>query len=130
MENPNHFILDLFDCDKGTLQSEHQIRYFLMALCTTLGLKREGVPHLVQFRGIDPDDNGFTGSQVLSTSLLSIHTYPKERACYIDLFACSYFDSAMFYAYSTKFFKSKAGWMNRVRREPYISDPNQNPPEY
>lgn len=116
METAKHFVLDLFDCLRYKLNDKTLVKKFLIGLADELGLKYVKGPDLYQFEGEHLFDNGITGTLVLATSLLDIHTYPRERACYIGLFACSDYDVNKFYDYSRHFFGSKVSYMNSVKR--------------
>ena len=123
MQNPQHFVVDLYNCSKITLNNSEDVKRYLRAVVNYLGLTSVGKPITHQFEGEHPDDNGITGSLILTTSLISIHTYPRERACYIDLFACSNYDSGNFYDFSRRWFASNKGHLNRVVRMNYKTKP-------
>ena len=109
----------MYDCMKQPLKSTCDVENYLVSVTKYLGLKAVGRPYIVKFNGVHPDDDGITGSLVLATSLLSIHTYPKEHACYVDLFACSDYDQADLLEFTKGWFGGKVCHMNRVVRFPY-----------
>jgi S-adenosylmethionine/arginine decarboxylase-like enzyme len=120
MENINHFVLDLYNCDKQPLKSTEDVGRYLEEVVKYLGLKSIGKPSLVKFDPINHiDQDGITGTLILSTSLISIHTYPLEKACYIDLFACANYSSDEFLNFSKRWFKAQISHMNKVVRYSY-----------
>ncbi len=119
MEHPKHFVIDLYDCMKQPLKSTCDVENYLVSVTKYLALKAIGRAHIVKFNGIHPDDDGITGALVLATSLISIHTYPKERACYVDLFACSDYSQDDFLDFTKGWFGGKVSHMDRVKRFPY-----------
>jgi S-adenosylmethionine/arginine decarboxylase-like enzyme len=121
MNNPQHFVIDLYNCAKVPLSNQEDCGRYLKSVVKYLGLKAVGEPNIYQFKGEHPDDNGITASLILSTSLIDIHTYPRERACYISLFACSDYDSGLFYDFTKKWYSASKVHMNRVVRMPYKS---------
>ncbi len=120
MEKPKHFILDLYDCEKYTLKSTCDVENYLKSVVKYLGLSSISYVHIHKFEPVDhPDNDGITASLILTTSLISIHTYPRERACYVDLFACTDYSQDDFFEFTKKWFKSKVNHMNRVVRIGY-----------
>jgi len=100
---PKHMVMDLKDC-KVDLSSLSNIKTYLSYICMALELTPRGAPLIDTFGG---QPNGITALQILSTSSISIHTYPEHRSCNIDIFACSDFNQRVALKLSLAFFQSK-----------------------
>jgi len=120
MNNPKHFVIDMFDCCKQPLKSTCDVENYLRSVVRYLGLVAMSYCHLHKFLPDGhPDNDGVTASLILTTSLISIHTYPRERACYIDLFACTDYSQDDFLEFSKSWFKGKTAVMRPVPRMKY-----------
>ena len=117
MIDPTHYTLDMFGCDDVSLSTEVSIRHYIEKVCSSLNLTRHGDPVIEHL--INPDDvhcSGFTATQVLAESLLSLHTYGEHQAIYIDLFSCRPFDSNRFLGLTKAHFLPTRIYLNRVYR--------------
>ena len=125
MDKPKHYILDIMDCDKAPLQSIDDVSRYLQEVIKYLGLISVGPVSYYQFPAIGhKDNNGITASLILTTSLISIHTYPRERVCYIDLFACTDYSQDDFLSFTKTWFRGKSCLMKPVTRLKYINPYN------
>ena len=88
------------DCLVESQEAVHHLgdRAFLdMFLCDLVALLKMNVlggPHMYEVL-CDPlgdDDGGLTGAVVLSTSHLSIHTWPLRKCFSLDVFSCKEFE--------------------------------------
>ena len=77
-----HYLASYFDCDANALNDEESLEAVIKEACTLSGATVLGViKH--KFK-----PNGVTVLALLAESHASIHTYPDERACFVDFFTC------------------------------------------
>jgi S-adenosylmethionine decarboxylase len=77
-----HIIIDAFECDSAGL---NDIK-FLEGMCTKAALDADMEILYSYFHQFEPQ--GVTGVLVLSTSHLSIHTWPEEGYVSLDFYTC------------------------------------------
>lgn len=104
-----HLMASGFDCDKKALMSFDKIYSFLKELPEAIGMQRMGLPIVYKVIPSDHPDIGITGTTIIATSHISIHTFPKgqkdgkkkprgiERRVYkpfftFDCYSCKGFD--------------------------------------
>ncbi|MBN2910891.1 adenosylmethionine decarboxylase [Polycladomyces sp. WAk] len=78
----HHLIIDAFDCDAAILNDVDHIKNLLIDLVQSLGM----VMISSHFHQFEPE--GLTGILLLSTSHISIHTWPEENFAALDIFTC------------------------------------------
>ncbi len=88
-------VVDLHECDVSTF-TERSLQQFCAGLCELIGMEREDF-HLwasdpAEYEETPPHLYGISAVQFITTSNLTIHTLPKLRAVYINLFSCKRFD--------------------------------------
>lgn len=101
-----HLHLDLYDCDPTTIRSKDEIYNYSKAIVNLIDMKAFGEPIIVWF-GEDPTVGGFTLVQLIETSLISGHFVELTNKCYIDIFSCKTYDTAVAKEFTQKFFSSK-----------------------
>jgi S-adenosylmethionine decarboxylase len=126
MLKPHHQTVDLKYCTLG-LDNTEDIKDFLEYSVKLMKLTQIGEPHIHQFDD-KPPNNGITGSLILSESLISIHTYPKEQCVYIDLFSCKPFYTSNLINYCKWFFNGQLACTRYVTRYIYDNINNDNRP--
>ncbi|QRG68695.1 adenosylmethionine decarboxylase [Brevibacillus choshinensis] len=77
-----HLIIDAFDCDSALLDDLSHLEQILTNIVTSLGMEKLAF----NFHRFEP--HGITGLFLLSTSHLSIHTWPEYSYAALDLFTC------------------------------------------
>ena len=82
MSNGRHLILDLYDCDPEILNDYEELQRLLEA---SLVMAKANV---LRIFGEKFEPQGVTLLALLSESHASIHTWPCERYCAIDLYTC------------------------------------------
>lgn len=123
MDSPHHVIIDLYDCIPFILSNKVLIAEFIETCIKMGNMTPVGIPIGIQFQGTEPLDNGITYAQTLGESLISLHTYPREKSVYIDIFSCKVFDSETMFMYAKTFFRGK-GYCQRVNRMKYMGVKN------
>ncbi|MBY0146705.1 adenosylmethionine decarboxylase [Neobacillus niacini] len=77
-----HIIIDAFECESAHLNDIN----FLEEMCKKAALDANMEILYSYFHQFEPQ--GVTGVLVLSTSHLSIHTWPEERYVSLDFYTC------------------------------------------
>lgn len=74
-----HLMCSGFDCDRQSLMSFDKIYRFLKELPEQIGMQRMGLPIVYKVNASDHPDIGITGTTIIATSHISIHTFPKGQ---------------------------------------------------
>lgn len=82
MGNGRHLILDLYDCDPEILDDYEELQRLLEA---SLVMAKANI---LRIFGEKFQPQGVTLLALLAESHASIHTWPCERYCAIDLYTC------------------------------------------
>jgi S-adenosylmethionine decarboxylase len=82
VSNGRHLILDLYDCDPGILDDYEELQRLLEA---SLVMAKANILRII---GEKFKPQGVTLLALLSESHASIHTWPCEGYCAIDLYTC------------------------------------------
>ncbi|MFC7373196.1 adenosylmethionine decarboxylase [Fictibacillus iocasae] len=77
-----HIIIDAFLCDEKLLNSADRLEASLIKIAEELNME---VLH-TYFHAFQP--HGVTGVLVLSTSHMSVHTWPEKRYASLDIYTC------------------------------------------
>ena len=83
-----HLVLDAI-CESEYLSNPDLVEMFLTRLPPAIGMQTLGDP-VVVISEVEPV--GITGFQVISKSHVTIHTFPEESHCYLDVFSCQNFE--------------------------------------
>lgn len=90
-------ILDLHDCDANTFDKAH-IEPFLHGLCKKIDMHRadlhwwDDMDYPEEDRQTDSHTFGTSCCQFILTSSIVIHSLPKLKQIYINIFSCKDFD--------------------------------------
>jgi S-adenosylmethionine/arginine decarboxylase-like enzyme len=74
-----HLMCSGFDCDRKSLASYDKIYNFLKKLPDKIGMSPLGLPIVYKVDKSDHPDVGITGMTIISTSHISIHTFPRGQ---------------------------------------------------
>jgi S-adenosylmethionine decarboxylase len=77
-----HMIIDAFECDSSRLNNMTYLEQLLTKAAQDAGMKIL-YSYFYQFT-----PQGITGMLILSTSHISIHTWPEERYASLDFYTC------------------------------------------
>ncbi|MCB0417432.1 MAG: S-adenosylmethionine decarboxylase [Bdellovibrionales bacterium] len=119
-----HLMCSGFDCDKKALMSYDRIYKFLKNLPSQIGMQPMGLPIVYKVSSEDHPDIGITGTAIIATSHISIHTFPRgqrdgkrkprgiERRIFkpfftFDCYSCKAFDPDIVYDRLRLAFKPK-----------------------
>ena len=103
--------MDVANCCPLQLADPDSIVAYIDAICAALNLKQRGHPVIDKFPSLEvPDDGsgGITAFQCLSSSALTLHSYPETGQLYVDIFSCREFDTPTAIHYTKAFFRSNA----------------------
>ncbi len=81
--------VDLYNCDSNILNDEKKIKDIAKNVVESIGANIVE-EHIKMFEPI-----GITYFAIISTSHFSIHTWPENAYCAVDLFSCSDIDEKM-----------------------------------
>lgn len=100
-------IIDLHECGPTRFNAAG-VEQFCKKLCALIDMKREDF-HIWASRPQDyatepPHLYGTSAVQFITTSSLVIHTLPKLRAAYINIFSCKAFDPISALMFTAEFF--------------------------
>lgn len=107
-------ILDLHECDVENFTPEG-VERFCVELCELIDMNREDL-HIWASDPADYDTDpphlhGTSAVQFITTSSLVIHTLPKLRCAYVNIFSCKPFDASAADLFTSRFFDGRvAGW--------------------
>jgi len=101
-----HLMLDLDECNPKILDDLEACFKLLNELPEKIGMTRITQPYIFRYMAPIPEDEGITGAVIIAESHISIHTYPKKRFVFVDLFSCKPFDTEMARDYIVQFFES------------------------
>ncbi len=117
-----HLMLDAIVRDPGWIADPEQIRSFLLGLIPRLDMKLLDGPRITEV-DLDPsqissesDEGGITGYALITTSHLSIHTWPLRQRFCLDVFSCRRFDPEVVVEYARELFgmvSQRVHWVER-----------------
>jgi S-adenosylmethionine decarboxylase len=88
-----HVTIDGYGGDPQVLANEEVVRALLDRYPDEIGMTKIAPPHVQRYEGKKPDDWGISGFVLIAESHISIHTFPKRRFVWVDIFSCKSFDA-------------------------------------
>jgi S-adenosylmethionine decarboxylase len=88
-----HVAIDGYGGDPQRLASEEGVRALLDRYPEEIGMTKIAPPHVCRYEGQKPEDWGISGFVLIAESHISIHTFPKRRFVWVDIFSCKDFDA-------------------------------------
>ena len=88
-----HVAIDGYGGDPKTLANEELVRALLDRYPEEIGMTKIAPPHVYRYEGSRPEDWGISGFVLIAESHISIHTFPKRRFVWVDIFSCKGFDA-------------------------------------
>jgi S-adenosylmethionine decarboxylase len=113
MSKGRHLILDLYDCDPGILDDYDELKCLLETALNMAGA------NILRIFGEKFEPQGVTLLALLAESHASIHTWPCERYCAIDLYTCG---AATSTDKAAEFLTHKLGSTRQVKKD-LVRDP-------
>ena len=113
-----HLTLDLYGCDKDSLNDHEKIYKLLDELPGMIGMHKFSDPNVTQIPKMENsfDQGGVTGFVILVESHITIHTFPADQFASIDIFSCKKFDAKFASEYLVGFFSAEKAERNVKRR--------------
>ena len=103
-----HLMLDLNDCNPAVLDDLEACFSLLNDLPEKIGMTKITQPYVFRYSAPVPEDEGITGLAIIAESHISLHTYPRKRFAFVDLFSCKPFDVQGARDHIVRFFQSKS----------------------
>ena len=129
-----HLMLDAIVREPGWISTPDKISEFLKGLIPRLDMELLDGPRITEV-DLDPamiqselDEGGITGYCLITTSHLSIHTWPLRNRFCLDVFSCRRFDPQIVIDYAREEFgvvSESAHWVER--RWPDAIQGNESP---
>jgi S-adenosylmethionine decarboxylase len=88
-----HLTVDGYGGSPEALADKNVIRAFLESYPDRIGMTRIAQPHVTDYQADNPEDSGISGFVLIAESHISIHTFPRRRFTWVDIFSCKGFDS-------------------------------------
>ena len=103
-----HLMLDLNDCNPAILDDLEACFKLLNELPEKIGMTKITQPYVFRYSAPVSEDTGITGVTIIAESHISLHTYPRKRFVFVDLFSCKPFDVDGAKDHIVQFFQSKS----------------------
>jgi len=103
-----HLMLDLNDCNPEILNDLEACFKLLFELPPKIKMTKITQPYVFRYDASDPEESGITGIVIIAESHISLHTYPKKKFVFVDLFSCKPFDTEMAKNHIVNFFQSRS----------------------
>ncbi|MBU4001885.1 MAG: S-adenosylmethionine decarboxylase [Proteobacteria bacterium] len=100
-------IMDLYDCDSGSISNEKKIQHFAKELCKMLDMKPYGEPLTAYFGENSENGRGYSLVQFIETSSITGHFSESNRAAYINLFSSRSYDPDQAEKFTRSYFSAK-----------------------
>lgn len=88
-----HITVDGYGGSADALADKSVISAFLDAYPEKIGMSKIAQPHITAYHAENPEDSGISGFVLIAESHISIHTFPRRRFAWVDVFSCKGFDS-------------------------------------
>ena len=88
-----HLTVDGYGGSAEALADKRVVSAFLDAYPDRIGMTRIAQPHITVHEAENPDDSGISGFVLIAESHISIHTFPRRRFAWVDVFSCKGFES-------------------------------------
>lgn len=96
-----HLTVDGIGCSSKDLSSMSFIYKFLDDCPKKIHMTKITEPYIVKIPA------GFAGMVLIAESHISVHTNPKKKKIYVDIFSCKDFDKSKALKYIVAYFKPK-----------------------
>ena len=110
-------ILDLYQCDVKKITNKEYIKKFVIKLCDeVIMMKRFGEPQIPYFGLESPITAGYSLVQLIETSLVSAHFSEYNKAVYLNIFSCKWFNADAAVKFSKDWFGAKSYKRRLIQR--------------
>jgi S-adenosylmethionine/arginine decarboxylase-like enzyme len=111
-----HLMLDCSECDVDSIKDKQNIYNFVKTLVNEIDMVAHGEPIIEFLCPGDPDKEGYSLMQLITTSSITGHFIDHDRHIYLDVFSCKEFDPSVVKRVVEKFFDSRKMRMNFITR--------------
>lgn len=111
--------LGMFDCsgcDKALMQDKSNIYNFVKTLVKNIDMVAHGEPLIEFLCPGDPDKEGYSLMQLITTSSITGHFIDHQGHVYLDVFSCKQYDPVVVEDTIKQFFNAKNIKTNCVTR--------------
>lgn len=88
-----HLIIDGYDGDRALLSNVGVVHDFLWAFPESIEMKRIAPVQVVSLPNGENPFHGVSGTVMIATSHVALHTWPEARFMWADVFSCLDFDT-------------------------------------
>lgn len=99
-------VLDLYDCDPGTIRSKEKLQEYTRELCQVVEMTPYGAPFAERFSLNEAKTAGYSIVQLIETSSITGHFSEEWNSAYINIFSCKEFDPKQAAEFSKDFFEA------------------------
>ncbi len=111
-----HLTLDAKGCDLNKLTNLDFIYHFLNDFPDVIKMEKMSLPQTVPWKDEWAKTPGVSGFVMITTSHISIHTFPDDDYAFFDVFSCKTFDVEKAIEHIKKEFNAKEVTTNVVKR--------------
>ncbi len=87
-----HLKINMAGCNKRVLANLDHIKDYLDNTPEAIGMRLIRASDPIWYEDINPELSGVTGTSILATSHVAVHTFPAKGFLYVDIFSCCPFD--------------------------------------
>ncbi|MPZ22430.1 MAG: S-adenosylmethionine decarboxylase proenzyme [Dehalococcoidia bacterium] len=88
-----HVTVDAYGGSPEALGDKSVVSAFLDSYPQRIGMTRIAPPHITAYEADNPEDSGVSGFILIAESHVSIHTFPRRRFAWVDIFSCKGFET-------------------------------------
>lgn len=110
-------VLDLYECNRGTISDEAAIKEFAHELCDVIEMKPYGEPLTPYFGEKQEHTKGYSLLQFIETSSIVGHFSEGTGAVYLNIFSCKKFDIEKAENFAKKYFDAERVHSRFIIRE-------------
>ncbi len=111
-----HLTIDARGCNKEKITNMNFIYEFLNNFPEAIGMQKMSLPAVVPWKDEWAETPGISGFVMITTSHISIHTFPEDDYVFIDVFSCRPFDVEKTKNLILEMFEAKTADVNVVKR--------------
>jgi S-adenosylmethionine decarboxylase len=110
-------ILDVYECNRGTISDEAAIKKFARGLCEAIGMKPYGEPLTPYFGEKLEHTKGYSLLQFVETSSIVGHFSEGSGAVYLNIFSCKEYDIEKAEDFAKEYFGAERAHSRFIIRE-------------
>tara|TARA_Y100000034_G_scaffold44576_1_gene54748 strand:+ start:39927 stop:40334 length:408 start_codon:yes stop_codon:yes gene_type:complete len=111
-----HLTIDAKGCNRKKITDMNFIYNFLNQFPSKINMRKMSLPVVVPWKDEWSETPGISGFVMITTSHVSIHTFPDDDHVFFDVFSCRAFDVEKAKNYILEEFEAKTADVNIVKR--------------